>query len=91
MVSKIFLKKQKSQIVMMRLWKNETRKWRNKMTYEELKEASIQEARRMLKAFDEKEVEEFLQSDEVEETLQEHYRCRGEKCSPIGDCLALMF
>lgn len=61
------------------------------MTYEELKEISIQQAREMLEAFDEKEVEEFLQSDDVEEVLQDHYKCCGEDSNPIGDCLALMF
>lgn len=62
-----------------------------KMTYDEFKKMSIDQAREMLKGHDEKEVEKFLQSEEVEKDLQSYYKSQKGKVNSLGYCLALMF
>ncbi len=67
-----------------------------KMTYEEFKTKSKESAREQLKAFDKEEVEEFLQSEEVENVLKSEWNCwqnthSEEKKSDMGYCLAMMF
>lgn len=59
--------------------------------YEEFKKVSLDEAREQLKGFDEKEVEEFLKSEEVEKELQSYYKSQDGKVNSLGYCLALMF
>ena len=62
-----------------------------KMEYEEFKKVSLDEAREQLKGFDEKEVEDFLKSEEVEKELQSYYKSQDGKVNSLGYCLALMF
>ena len=62
-----------------------------KMEYEEFKKISLDEAREQLKGFDEKEVEDFLKSEEVEKELQSYYKSQNGKVNSLGYCLALMF
>lgn len=72
----------------------EDSRWRKtmaKMEYEEFKKISLDEAREQLKGFDEKEVEEFLKSEEVEKELQSYYKSQDGKVNSLGYCLALMF
>lgn len=62
-----------------------------KMSYDEFKEISIKEAKEQLKGFDEKEIDEFLMSEEVEKELQSYYKSQNGKVNSLGYCLAMMF
>ena len=61
------------------------------MTYEEYVKKSKETAREILSGFDKGEVEEFLESKEVEKELLDHWKTHDGKVNAIGDCLALMF
>ena len=62
-----------------------------KMIYEEFKKISLEEAKKQLNGFDEKEIEEFLSSEEVEQELQNYYKSQNGEVNSLGYCLAMMF
>ena len=61
------------------------------MPYEQFKKLSLDEAKKQLSGFKEKEVEEYLQSEEVKKELQSYYKSQNENVNSLGYCLALMF
>ncbi len=61
------------------------------MTFEEYVKKSKETAKEILSGFDEKEVSDFLNSEEVEKELLDHWKTHDGKINTIGYCLALMF
>lgn len=62
-----------------------------KISYEEFKKMSLDEAKEQLNGFDEKEVYDFLHSEEVEKELQSYYKSQNGFVNSLGYCIAMMF